>query len=301
MSVLITGASGLIGKALTSRLMALDYRVVHLARTARTGSIPCYAWDITSGKLDARALFKTETIIHLAGAGVAERRWTARRKKEILESRIQSTNLLYETLRDQPHQVKTFVAASAIGYYGTECGDNKVTEEYPAGKDFLADVVEQWEKSVDQIATLGIRVVKIRIGIVLSAEGGALKEIIKPIQWMAGAPLGDGKQIMSWIHIKDLCRMFVQAVEDPSWSGTYNGVSLHPCTNAELTRMAARLLHRPLLLPSVPAWVLRLILGEMADIVVKGCYVVPQRALKQGFNFNFPNLEEALTDLLVKE
>ncbi len=300
MVILITGASGLIGSALTEFLLKQGHSVVHLGRSPRTGKVPCYAWDIQNGKLDARALKDAEVIIHLAGAGVAEKRWTARRKREILESRIQSSRLLYDALAKGGHAVKTFLSASAIGYYGFRTGDEGVTEAQPAGDDFLAEVVSQWEQSVDGMATLGIRLVKLRIGMVLSDRGGVLQEIVRPIKWFAGAPLGSGRQIMSWIHIQDLCRIFHEAVTNSNWSGVYNAVTNQPCTNRELTEKSARLLRRPLWLPSVPEFVLRLMVGQMSEIVVNGCRVVPQRTLQEGFRFDFPDLDGALSNLLLK-
>lgn len=300
MVILITGASGLIGSALTEFLLQQGHTVVHLGRSPRTGKVPCYAWDISNGKLDARALKGVEVIIHLAGAGVAEKRWTAQRKKEILESRIQSSRLLYDTLSKGGHSVKTFISASAIGYYGFLTGEEGVTEDHPAGNDFLADVVRQWEESVDGMTTLGIRLVKLRIGMVLSDKGGVLQEIVRPIKLFAGAPLGSGRQIMSWIHIQDLCRIFHDAITHSKWAGAYNAVTNQPCANRELTHKSARLLHRPLWLPPVPEFVLRLMLGQMAEIVVNGCRVIPQRALQEGFRFYFPDLDSALSDLLLK-
>lgn len=239
-----------------------------------------------------------DTIIHLAGAGVADKRWIPERKKEILESRTESSLLLYETLKNEDHHVKAVISASAIGIYGFGLDDNVIMrEETKPGTDYLSDVVVQWEHAVDQIGSLGIRVAKIRIGIVLSEKGGALQEMSQPIKLWVGSPLGTGRQLLSWIHINDLCEMFVKGVEDNSMSGAYNAVSIHPATNREMTNLIAKVLHKPLWAPAVPAFVLRLVVGEMADIVLNGSNVSPEKIQSSGFQFQFTDLEAALRDL----
>jgi uncharacterized protein (TIGR01777 family) len=240
------------------------------------------------------------TIVHLAGAGVADKRWTPTRKKEILDSRVQSTRLLYQTLKEKKHSVKNIVSASAIGYYGFGLSDQLFTEECPPATDFLASVTTEWEKEVDAIRELEIRVVKIRIGIVLSNKGGALKEMARPIQFGVGAPLGTGQQVMSWIHIDDLCEMFCKAIQDRSLAGAYNGVAPNPVTNAELTKAIASILKKPLWLPNVPPFVLRLLVGEMADIVVNGSKVSAEKILATRFKFQYWQIDDALRNLLSK-
>jgi uncharacterized protein (TIGR01777 family) len=299
-SVLITGASGLIGAHLTKALLQKGFKVSHLGRTKRTGVVPSYVWNVDRQEMDTQALKGIDTIVHLAGAGIADHRWTSKRKKEILESRTKSTALLYESLKNIPHLVKTFVSASAIGYYGFHEDDTLLTEESKPGGDYLSGVVAAWENEADRIASLGIRVAKIRIGIVLSDKGGALKEMANPIRWGVGAPLGTGKQMVSWIHLDDLCSIFMKAVEDESAAGAFNATAPHPVTNRELTRAIAKVLKRPLLLPPVPGFVLHAILGEMADIVVNGSNVSSEKIQKTGFAFKFELLEPALKDLLVR-
>ena len=296
--ILITGASGLLGTRLTEMLTVKGHAVSHLGRSARNGAVKSYVWDINRRQIDPAALAGTGTIIHLAGTNVGEKRWTAARKRDILESRIQSTRLLYDELKKGNHSVKTFVSASAIGYYGFEDNDTLLTEEYPAGKDFLADVTRQWEEEIDRIATLGIRVVKLRIGIVLSDKGGALVELARTVRWSVGSPLGSGDQHISWIHIDDVCAMFVRAVDDESMHGPYNATGPYAVTNRELTKAIARALHRPMFLPAVPAFVLRLVLGEMADIVLRGSRVSSGKMQDEGFLFRFDTLEKAVGDLL---
>lgn len=272
--------------------------VCHLSRSAKPGKVPAYAWDVRAGKIDHQALQGTDAIVHLAGAGIADKPWTSRRKQEILESRTRSTALLFDTLRHRPHQIKTVVCASAIGYYGFGGDEEIFTETHPAAKDFLASVVRAWEAEADKFQDLGIRLVKIRIGIVLSEKGGALKEMAKPMRWGLGASLAGGNQYMSWIHINDLCRMFKYTLENDSLQGVYNGVSPNPVTNKAFTRAVALALNKKIWLPSVPQLVLRLLLGEMADLVVKGSRVSADKILQAGFRFEFTDIQQAVNDLL---
>ena len=298
--VLITGASGLVGSRLTELLLSKKMEVVHVGRTKRNGSVPSFTWDVDKQQMDAKALAGVDTIVHLAGAGVADKRWTPTRKKEILDSRVQSTRLLFQILKEEKHYVKNIVSASAIGYYGFGLSDQLFTEERPPATDFLASVTTEWEKEVDAIRELEIRVVKIRIGIVLSNKGGALKEMARPIQFGVGAPLGTGQQVMSWIHIDDLCEMFCKAIQDRSLAGAYNGVAPNPVTNAELTKAIASILKKPLWLPNVPPFVLRLLVGEMADIVVNGSKVSAEKILATRFKFQYWQIDDALRNLLSK-
>ncbi len=293
--ILITGATGLIGTRLTEMLIQQGHEISHLGRTRREGKIPSFVWDVDRGIMDEQALKSVDTVIHLAGAGVADKRWTEKRKQEILESRIKSTALLARYLETNQN-VNTLVCASAIGYYGFGLGDAEYTEESNSGNDFLAKVVKAWEAEVDKIQNK--RVVKLRVGIVLSEKGGALKEMATPFRWGIGAPLGTGKQYMSWIHIDDLCRMFIKAVEDNAMHGTYNATGLYAVTNQELTRAIANALHKPIVLPPIPAFVLNILIGEMAILVLNGSIVSSKRIQQMGFKFQFQTLESALTNLL---
>jgi uncharacterized protein len=295
--ILITGASGLVGSRLTELLLQKGHHVSHLGRSKRAGSAPSFVWDVENKLIDPQALEGVDTIINLAGAGVADKRWTAQRKKEILESRTHSTQLLFETLKEQRHSVKTFVSASAIGYYGFGLNDEVFNEESSAGNDFLASVTKQWEEETDRVASLGMRVVKLRIGIVLSAKGGALVEMAKPIRLGVGSPLGTGKQYLSWIHLDDLCELFIKSVEDEKMQGAYNAVTAW-ATNSDFTKAVAHVLKKPLWLPPVPSFVMKIILGEMANLVVNGSKVSSEKIRKVGFQFKYDELDKTLKDLL---
>ncbi|HLZ15987.1 MAG TPA: TIGR01777 family oxidoreductase, partial [Cyclobacteriaceae bacterium] len=229
--ILITGASGLIGSRLTKLLIEKGHPVAHLGRAkGNGGAIPSFVWNLSNVTIDAKCLDGIDTIVHLAGANVADGRWTTSRKKEILDSRIKSTALLLESLKNNPHTVRAFISASAIGYYGFSDADKIFKEDDKPGDDFLAGVTAQWEAEVDKIQGPAVRTAKIRIGIVLSDGGGALAAMAKPIQWGVGAPLGSGKQFLSWIHVDDLCGIFLKAIEDEQMAGPYNATS-DWCTN----------------------------------------------------------------------
>ena len=298
-NILITGASGLIGTELTELLHDRGYRIAHLSRSRRSGKAQTFLWDISRNQLDPQALQPANAIIHLAGENIGEKSWTKKRKNEILKSRTDSTWLLYDALKKGNHNVKTFISASAIGYYYSN-SDELMYEDGKRGNDFLADVVAQWEGFVDQIAALGIRVVKIRTGIVLSEKSGVLKEMVQPVKYYAGAQLGSGRQWLSWIHLDDLCRIYLKALEDDNFHGPYNAVSPNPVTNKEFTHALAKTMHKPILLPPVPSFMLKLLLGEMSDLVLNGAKVSPKKIQESGFQFRFENLDDALKDLLTK-
>lgn len=297
-NILITGGSGLIGTRLTELFLKSGNDVAHLGRTAHHGHSKNFLWDVQKRTIDPHALAGIDAIVHLAGAGIGDKRWTRQRKKEILRSRIDSTGLLYDELKKGNHNVRVFVSASAVGYYGTENNETSFSEEDKQGDGFLADVVAKWEQAIDKIATLGIRVVKIRAGIVLSEKGGALKEMMRPVKLYAGSTLGTGRQMLSWIHIDDLCRIFIKAIEDERMQGIYNAVAPNPIDNKLFTRILADTLQRPILLPPVPAFVLKVLLGEMADLVLKGQKVSSRKIQSAGYEFRFKSAEDALKDLL---
>jgi uncharacterized protein len=298
LKILITGGSGLVGMRLSAMLEAKGHQVAHLSR-GKGNKYPTYQWNIDRGWIDPAALQDTDVLIHLAGTGIADKPWTDAQKKSILHSRVASTQLLEQALSQGNHRVKTFVCASAIGYYGGDTGEEWISEQFTPGDDFLAEVTIAWEKAAQQVAALGIRTVRMRIGVVLSDRGGALPKIVQPIRWGVGAALGSGQQWMSWIHLDDLARMFVQAAENDSWVGAYNAVAPQPIRNGELTQHIAKQLGKILWLPKVPAFALKAALGEMSVVVLGGSYILNQRIrLETDFQYQFPQIEAALKDLL---
>lgn len=293
--ILITGASGMVGTRLTQLLQQRGHTVMHLGRTKRSGDIKSFVWDARAGILAVEALQHTDAVIHLAGAGVADKRWTRKRKQEILESRTQSTALLVKHLNAGNHPVRTLVSASAIGYYGLVQHNTPFTEDSEPGTDFLAEVVTAWEQEADQLQNA--RLVKVRIGVVLGKDAGALPEIARPVRFGVGAPLGTGDQCISWIHLDDLCDIFIRSVEDETLQGAYNATA-GVVTNRELTKAIAQTLGKPLWLPAVPGFILRLFLGEMATIVLEGSNVTSDKIRQAGFSFTFDTLDKALGNLL---
>lgn len=297
--ILISGGSGMIGGRLTTYLQDREYEVAHLGRSVRKSSIRTFVWDPSKNIIDKKALDGVDTVIHLAGAGIADRRWTKRRKEEILLSRTQSTRLLRETMQAHAHQVKTFISASGISYYGLNSPQNNAfVESDPPANDFMAGVALAWEKEVREINDPAIRRVIIRTGVVLTREGGALKKLVMPVKFFVGAPLGSGSQFFNWIHLDDLCRLYLKAIEDPKMSGPYNAVAPNPVTNRELTRMIAHILKRPVILPAVPALIVRLVAGEVAEVVLKGGKISSEKIERAGFDFKFRTIDKALQELL---
>jgi uncharacterized protein (TIGR01777 family) len=294
MKILITGGTGFIGKELQKQLRSSGHEVVILSRSGGD-----FHWDPAKGEMDIRALEGLDAIIHLAGAGIAEKRWTESRKEELIQSRVQSSQTLYQALKQHPHQVHTLISASGIGYYGADTGERLCEESAEPGQDFIASCTQAWEGSLKGVEGLGIRVVKFRIGLVMGNGGGIFPVLQKPIRWFVGANIGTGKQWQSWIHLKDLIGMFQWALQEKTMQGVYNAVAPEPLRQSELNQQLARAMHRPLFLPAVPAFALRLVLGEMAVLVTGGNLVSSDRIQKEaGFSFRFVRFSEALKDLI---
>ncbi|AEI50444.1 TIGR01777 family oxidoreductase [Runella slithyformis] len=299
-TVLITGGTGMIGRHLTTLLLKKGYQVSYLSRKKETiPHVQVYRWDIAKGFIEEEALAKADYLIHLAGAGIADQRWTPERKQEIIASRTQSIELIARHLQGRPYKLKSFVSSSATGFYGANTGDVHLTEETRSGTDFLAHVTRSWENASELISNVGIRTVKLRVGVVLSMDGGALPKIILPIRWGIGSPLGNGKQWISWIHIEDLCNMYIEALENEQWKGIYNAVAPAPVTNEEFTRQIAKALKRQLWAPNVPSFALKLLFGQMADVVLGSNFVINQKISQAtNFQYTFKSVEEAFKDLL---
>ncbi len=300
MTVLITGATGLVGQELVSLLLQNGFTVHYLStsksKLVSQNNYKGFYWNPKTSEIDLNALTDVEVIVHLAGASVAKK-WTPSYKQEIIESRVLSTRLLYKTLQKNLHQVKQIVSASAIGIYPNDLNyiyhetDNKVDNS------FLGNVVQQWEEEVNQFEKLHINVAKIRIGIVLAKNGGALQEMVKPIKMGVGAAFGSGEQYQSWIHIQDLVGVF-QFVIQNQLSGVFNGVAPYPVTNAELTKAIAKTLGKPLFLPNIPQFVMKIMLGEMHQILFSSQHVSCRKLLDLKYQFKFASLDKALNDLL---
>jgi len=296
-NILITGASGLIGSRLIKILVEKGHGISVLSRQSKNfNDLKSYTWDVEKQLLDLNAFDGIDTIIHLAGAGIADKRWTQKRKQELVDSRIKSTQLLYKTIKSLNAPVKNFISASAVGYYGNR-NDEILYEDSATGTGFLADCCKQWEQAVDEGLNLGIRVVKLRIGLVLSKQGGALSELAKPVNFFVGAALGSGKQWMPWIHINDLLSIFEKAVEDSKYSGTFNANSPFPVTNYEFTKILSKKLFRPLWPVNVPEFILKAMLGEMSSVVLNSNRTSSQKLLDMGFRFRYQALESALSEI----
>ncbi len=303
-TVLITGGTGMIGKALTTLFLERGYKVIVLSRQDKRAhrlNLSFAKWDVEKGEIDVEALQQANIIVHLAGEGVADKRWTVKRKQAIVDSRVHSGNLLVKALTENKHQVSTFIAASAIGWYGPDTAaslENGFVETDPADDSYLGNTCKLWEESTAAIGGMGIRVVRLRIGIVLNKRGGALAEFLKPAKFALATILGTGKQVVSWIHHQDLCKMMLYAIETLAVKGVYNAVAPNPVTNKKLVLTIAKNKY-PIYFPSfVPAFLLKIILGEMSIEVLKSANVSAQKIQAAGFVFDYPTIEEAIPDLM---
>ena len=300
-TILITGGTGLVGRFLCKKLKDKGYSVAILGRTCqKNGETPTYSWDIDKNEIEKEALEKADYIIHLAGANISESKWTAKRKKLIIDSRVKSAQLIFEKLKENTNQVKAFISASAIGYYGTISTDKIFSETDPPANDFLGETCRQWEQSADRFEELGIRAVKIRTGVVLAKHGGALAKMITPIKLGIGSTIGNGRQYVPWIHIEDLCDIYIKAIEDTQMNGAYNAVAPDHKTNRDFTETLAHVLRKPFWFPNIPAIVMKIIFGKMSVMLLKGSRVSSEKITNAGYKFKFPNLKGALVNLLVE-
>lgn len=296
--IVITGGTGLLGSHISPLLRNKGYEVRHLSRKENLqAEFPAYKWDLQTQQADPRAFKNVYGIIHLAGAGIADGRWTDARKKVIRDSRVLSSQLLYKSIQALEQPPNVFVACSAIGYYGSQT-DHILTEEAPAGNDFMSKICVDWEASVAPIQSLGIRTPIIRVGIVLSTKGGALPKLKMSYPFRIGNYFGDGQQYYAWVHIDDISRLFIYALEQTKLDGIYNGTAPSPVTNKALAQAISKAYDQKTLLLPVPSFAPRAIFGEMADVVLNSTRAVPKTTQETGFEFEHPDLIPALRDVL---
>ncbi len=300
-TILITGGSGLIGTALTRSLLSEGHEVRHLSRSSHsTGAVRIFQWDPDRRNMDDDALIGVDHIVHLAGAPIADRRWTKARIDELVRSRAGTAQLLLDRTKKLGLRPKSFISAAGIGYYGATTTDRILSEEDPPGGDTIAHISKEWEAAADRWKEI-CRVVKLRTPVVLSAKGGALSKLMTPVKFGVGSALGSGDQWMPWVHIRDLVRIYRSAIANGSMEGAYNAGPTTETTNDEMMRTLARLLRKPYFMPNVPAFVMHLLLGELATILLEGSRASDGRLKAAGFKFEFEGLEIALTDLLRRD
>jgi len=300
MKALITGATGLVGTEIVRQALDKDYTVHYLTtnreKIVDQNNYKGFYWNPKTGEIDTSCLKGVDVIINLAGASISKK-WTNSHKKAILDSRINSVQLLHRLVSENSHQVSHVVAASALGIYPSSFTKKYDESDTRINSSFLGEVVEAWENEVDTLNGLGLKVTKIRIGIVLAKQGGALEEIVKPVKLGAGAALGSGKQWQSWIHVADLASLFLYCVEQ-ELTGIYNAVASTPVTNKEMTKRIAAELNKPFVLPNVPAFMMKLMLGEMSAIILESQYLKNEKIKSRGFEFTYDTIEAALIECL---
>lgn len=297
--VLITGGSGMIGRHLTSLLLAKGYKVAHLSRNLiPVTGVTVYKWNPEKQIIDRQAFEGIRYIIHLAGANLGEKRWTKKRKKEIVSSRVDSAQLILDQIKVNPGGITTFISASATGFYGTVTSEEIFTESDPPYSDFLGTTCRLWEEAADKFTRLGIRTVIIRSAVVLEKNDSALSRMLKPAQYGLVLRLGDGHQYMPWIHIDDLCRIYLKAIKDDNMTGAYNAVAPCHTDNNSFMKTVARVIRKPVFLPPLPAILIKSVIGERASVVLEGSRVSCEKIINAGYNFVYPDLENALINVI---
>jgi uncharacterized protein (TIGR01777 family) len=292
--VLITGGSGLIGRRLSFLLKSRGYEVRILSRSNNPkNNYKTFVWNVSEQYINDSAFEGLTHIIHLAGAGIADKRWSEKRKKEIIASRVASTNLLYNTVKRLKTPLNSFISASATGYYGAVTSETIFEEKDKPAKDFLGKVCSLWEDSIFQFNEIKIRTVALRTGIVLSKDGGALKKMKTPVI----TSLGNGKQYMPWIHIDDLCELYIKAIEDQEFKGAFNAVSSEHISNLSFSKKISKIFNYPFLALGAPSFILQIVFGEMSTIILNGSRISANKIKQAGFKFKFENLEKALKNL----
>ncbi len=294
-TILIAGGTGLIGSRLAEMLREKGYVVRLLTRSPKSKGQ--YFWNPSMGEMDAAALQGVDSIVNLAGAGIADGRWTEARKKEIVESRTQSASLLFREMEGMPNRPKSYLSASAVGYYGNSGEAWMHEESRPVDQGFLVECCQKWEAAANQMTRLGIRTIKFRIGVVLAKEGGALAEMVKPLRFGLGVYFGDGQAWWPWVHREDVCRAFVWAIENQEVEGVFNLVAPAPARSIDLVKAIAKAMGQTAIFLPAPAFVLRLILGEMSAVLLNSNRVSAEKLTKAGFEFQWPELNGALRDI----
>lgn len=293
-NILIAGATGLVGEQLTAKLLADGHQVAIFSRKAlQRKDVKVFLWDVYKQNIDDAAFAGIDTVINLTGEGIADEPWTTQRKQQIIDSRVKSAELIFAAIGRTGAPVKSYISAAAVGFYGDRA-DEILNEESTPGEGFLSECCVAWENAADKGIALGIRVVKIRIGIVLSGKGGALAAMEKPVQYFAGAALGSGKQWMPWIHVTDLVNIFVKATEDQLMFDVYNAAAPSPVTNKTFTKVLAKVLHRPTWPFNVPKFVLKAVMGERSILPLLSNNTSAQKILDTGFQFKYLALDQAL-------
>ena len=300
MKVLVTGATGFVGKRVVKQLLDHGDEVVVLTRNIAKGALELgkrcqyYLWSDTNSLPPEEAFVGVEGVINLMGEGIADKRWSDEQKKKIYDSRILATSQLIERIKTLSHKPKALISSSAVGIYGNR-GNEEITEESSTVDDFLGKVCKDWETSANKAQELGLRVAIIRTGVVIGKNGGALKKMLPIFKVGGGGPVGSGKQFMSWIHVDDIAGMFVLGVKDPTIQGIYNGTSPYPATSKDFAKELGKALHRPAFAPA-PGFALKLVFGEMSQVLLDGQKVMPVKFKEKKFRFRYPTLEMALKE-----
>jgi uncharacterized protein (TIGR01777 family) len=298
-SILISGGSGLVGSHLIPLLLSKGYNVSCLSRGVNHDSgVNVYKWDPERRIIDYNAIEGIDYIIHLAGANIGEKRWTKKRKEEIVRSRVNSAIFLHHIIREKGLKLKAFISASAVGYYGLVTTEKVFREEDPPSNDYLGTTCRHWEEAADLFSKSDIRTIKIRTAVVLEKNDSALSKLMKSGKYGFLVRTGNGRQYIPWIHIDDLCNIYLKAIGDSNMSGAYNAASTQQMTHKDFMRVLAQVMKKPVFLPAIPAFIMRAFLGEMSNVILKGSRVSSEKIIRAGYKFVFNNLEDALNDIV---
>lgn len=298
--ILITGGAGFVGRKLAKLLIEKGYQVSILSRQKRqnTATISYYQWDVEMGVIEEQAILDADVIINLAGENIAQKRWTQTRKKQLVDSRVNAIQLIHQVLQAKNKKIDSFISASGIGIYGAFTSNKTFNENSKLANDFLGETCQKWEAATDSIASLNIRTVIIRTGLVLGKNDGFLSKLIPVFKYRLGSVIGTGQQYMPWIHIHDLCGIYAFAVENEQVQGPYNAAVKDGTTNALFSSELAKQFGYKIFLPNISKILIRILMGEMATIILKGQRVSPQKIIDAGFQFKYTTLSQALKNCL---